>query len=337
MHSANFSWQDPIQLERSWLPCFFSPEFIELDERISTNSSDYISLGDVVVLGQATKTDLKIFENIDWVVGADGIKGIKERTDQIEKLSNKGRSSILTKESILVHRFPRFESPRIYYWNKDIFPETGIVDPEFFLVLQQKDDTSIAWLFNELKNNTFLLQYKRFGVGSVFSQISSKDFLNIKVAKVSSLEKEKQNKQVIELIRNQHALERATYRLSTEKEKIPSFIITGATFEERKAQFEKYLLELPFINSGTVFYIESSTPDKVSDLFMVRPIVENNITRPFKLTPQADREINKLWREWYQDISIEQRYRVYNSFATSHELPSFLLAKMIDFTGQQNH
>ncbi len=334
-HNKNYSWQKPTQLERSWFPGFFSPEFIELDELLSTNSSDYIVLSDVVFLGQATNVDREFIQNADWIACPDGIKEIKNRTDQVEKLINKGRAILLDNEAIIIHKFSRFESPRIYYWSKELFPEIGIVDPEYFLVLQQKDESSIAWLFNELKNNTFLLQYKRLGVGSIFPLISSKDFLDIKISKVSENEKERQNKQVIELIRNQQALERATYQLSTEKEKIPSFIITGATFEERKAQFERYLLELPVIDSGTVFYIESSTPDKVSDLFMVRPIVENNAPRPFKLIPQADREVNKLWREWYQDTSREQRYRIYNSFVTSHELPSFLLAKMIDFSGQQ--
>ncbi len=336
MQSGFFIWQPPNSIERSWHPQFYAPEFLELEQSIERHSKQYKKLGDLVRIVPVQKYNWELHKNIKWAAIHSGIKEVNEHPEGDQYFAMKREIIIFPSEAIILRVKPAYHPGRdsIFYWNEDLY-QGGGASARINTVLQPAGNEPIAWLIHELKSDYVKTQINRITLGRIYNSISNAELLNIKIKIPEQNEQEQLSKKIIESTRSEILFDIAAHRLSKEKEEIPSFFITGATFEERKIQFEKYLLELPSINQDAIFFVESSTPDKITDLFMVRPLGDKQVVRHLNVTPQEDGEVNKAWRDWYQDNSSGQKYRIFNSFASAYALPAYIMAKMIDYTGQQ--
>ena len=68
------------------------------------------------------------------------------------------------------------------------------------------------------------------------------------------------------------AFEKAHALLVSAKKGVRPFVLTAATFEDRLSQFESYLLDQQVVDARSAFFVEASTTDRSSDLFVVRSL-----------------------------------------------------------------
>lgn len=337
-----YIWRTPEDLEQSWHPEYYMPKFVALDFKIASHPTRYQELGEIVDVVHRKKIEKNEQDRVDWAAGNYGISAVGEDGIKGEILELFGKEQFvipMPNEAVVVGTLKLAGGSaglNAYYWNEDLYSGYGVANPTSSVALTPKTKGSIAWLVNELKSEYVGTQIERLAIGKVVSSsIRLAELLKIKIHVPVEQERDEINKRIIENTRKNILVQYVDERIAIDKQELPTFFIAGATFEERKTQFEHYLLDLPGVNRDSLFFIESSTPDKISDLFMVRPLGKFNAPRILKITPLADDDVNADWREWYGDNKQESNYRVFNSLHSSHSLPSYLIAKMINFVGQQ--
>lgn len=331
---SHTSWIDPVRLDARWDATYFSPEYEEIDRRLASEPHAYRALAELVtVLGSARSSEDSDFK-------ATWIACLRHGSFNFEKISSSISRALtpLPTEAIVISRTIS-EKVQLAYWDQTIYSGRGAA-PSELIVLAALNREPLAWLVKELRSEFFRLQLQRVAstTAGVF-RIDSHALLQLKVRMPSSAEEREHAGQMVkDGLRLFYACEYASEHASSARSQVKSFLLTGATFEERLTQFEDYLLEQPFVESDKAFFVEASTTDRASDLFIVRTLrgsrsVQKD-TRFLNLTPQDDAQVDAGWRKWYWDESPEQRFKVLNSFSSTDILPSYLHARMVPSAGE---
>ena len=322
------TWIHPGELDRSWHPAFYAPEYRELDRRLVDASPQFVSLGSLVQIEKPAKKDQEPRPSGRWIVrsGRGGLEVEEVGDDQPS-----GPLVSLPHEAIIIAS--HFSTHvRLTHWDESLFPGGGLTQLGM-IVLRPRGTESIGWVAHELASDLVQLQLRRSTVGSAFPRIELGSLLDIKVPIPTPEEKRRLSEVVRERHRSKAAFERARALLVLGKKGVKPFVLTAATFEERLSQFESYLLEQRIVDPQSVFFVEASTTDRSSDLFVVRPFrgsTDDSLPyRRTQLQPQDDRHVNREWRVWYWAPNPVEKFTLLNSLGASSALPAHLLARMI--------
>ncbi|OJH38244.1 ATP-binding protein [Cystobacter ferrugineus] len=322
----HITWIDPVDFERNWHPAFHAPEYRELDRRLQDHQQ-YAPLGTLVQLTKPARSDDKADLTGRWLVR------LRRGGLEVEELGEEpppGPLVPLPPEAIVIASHFSASVP-LTHWDETLFPGGGLTQLGM-IVLRPRGSESIDWLAYELASNLVQLQLRRSVIGSTLPRIEVSSLLDIQVRVPTAEEKRRLSEVVRERHRNKAAFERAHALLVSAKKGVKPFVLTAATFEERLEQFESYLLEQRIVDAQSGFFVEASTTDHSSDLFVVRPlrgIRDDSVSRQrVQLQPQEDRHVNGDWRDWYWEPSSAEKFTIFNALGTSAALPSHLLARM---------
>lgn len=319
----HMTWIDPGDLDRSWHPAFHAPEYRELDRQLE-DRRQYATLGTLVQLTKPSRPDDEVNQTGRWLVRG-GLEIVK-----LGEGPPPGPLVPLPSQAIVIpSHFSTTVQPT--HWDETLFPGGGLTQLGM-IVLLPRGAESIGWLAYELASDLVQLQLRRSAIGSAFPRIEVSSLLEIKIRVPTAEERRRLSEFVRERQRNKAAFERAHPLLVSAKKGVKPFVLTAATFEGRLEQFENYLLEQQIVGGESAFFVEASTSDRSSDLFVVRPlrgIQDDSLGRQHAhLQPQEDGHVNSDWRRWYWEPSSAEKFTLFNSLGTSTALPSHLLARM---------
>src|SRR5262249_17880752 len=150
-----------------------------------------------------------------------------------------------------------------------VFPGGGLTQLGM-IILRPRGAEPIGWLAHELASDLAQLQLRRSAVGSALPRIEVSSLLDIRVRVPTAEEKRRLSGIVRGRLPSKAAFERAHALLVSAKRGVKPFVLTAATFEARLEQFESYLLEQRIVDPQGGFFVEASTTDRSSDLFVVR-------------------------------------------------------------------
>jgi signal transduction histidine kinase len=325
--APHIAWINPGELERSWHPAFYAPEYLALDRQLAGASSRYATLGTLVQIESPARQADAPDPGRPWIVRLrrQGLE-IEERGEA----SPTGPLVTLPHEAIVVASHFSTSAPATY-WDETLFPGGGLTSLGT-IVLRPRDAESIAWLAYEISSDLAQLQIRRSVVGYVLPRLEARALLEIKVRVPTAEEKGRLSEVVRERLRNKAAIEKAQTLLQSAKREFRPFVLTAATFEERLEQFESYFLEQGIADAQAGFFVEASTIDPSSDLFVVRPLRGHGDELPdrgrTRLRLQDDRQVNRAWRRWYWESNPMQKFGLFNVLGWSDALPAHLLSRM---------
>lgn len=332
--SSHTSWINPGKLDARWDAAYFSPEYEEIERKLVSEPHAYRTLAELVTVLRSVRSSEDSDFEPTWVAR------LRHGSVNFEKISSSTPHALtpLPPEAIVMSRFIR-ERVQLVYWDQTIYSGRGAA-PSELIVLAALNKEPIAWLFKELSGEFFRLQLRR--AASTFAgmfRIDAHALLQLKVRMPSSIEqREHADQKVKDELRLFYACEYASEHASSARSQVKPFLLTGATFEERLTQFEDYLLEQPFVESDRAFFVEASSTDRASDLFIVRTLrgsrTVHKDTHFLNLTPQDNVQVDVGWRNWYWNEAPDQRFKVFNSFSSTNVLPSHLLARMVPSVGE---
>ena len=313
-------WVRPADFSaESWLPDYYQPEFLELDSQIKEYPEDYYYLSDLVGARFSLPT-ISNLEGFQWVAsvmqGKASVSRIAKNDDGPSKLFE------LPPEAILIPRFIHSRAIEPVYWSEAVYEGEGVGVPSI-LCLERKADQAIPWIVEELKKEYCQLQLQRAASGSVLPTIGPQEVLNLRIRKLSPSEQNASSAEVLSdvVIRNnQERIE------SLKAQKGRSHLLTGSTFEERREQFEEYLLS-DQVQEAPIAFVEPAYSGASSDLFIVNPLLKTGQGLQKLIQPQeSDSEAaEQLWREWYFDNSTS----AVRLFHTLYGSPSYALPRTI--------
>jgi signal transduction histidine kinase len=292
----------------------FRPEYIDLDRHIA-GSSGFERLGDLMEIVSPSQPS----GNAKWHVDTNGIR----RGAEIGTSSASTPQSItqLPNEAILISK-GLIGVPEVRYWNSSVFHGDATASWNYW-VLRDRTGTGCGWIFRQLRSKYSQLQLQRASLGTLSSNLSTADVMDLRVKCIADQDRPEINKAVIA----EHESEAAS--LLSQRLSRP-FFLTGRTFEERMRQFEKFLESEAWFTPEEAFFIEPATRNRDSDLFRVRPIRSPG-PRLTRFVPQDTPSASEEWKSWFWDTSKATRHRVFNSFVTTDELPSQLLACIVPY------
>lgn len=252
-----------------------------------------------------------------WHVERSGIR----RGVEIDTSSASTFQSVtqLPNEAILVGK-SGVGVPEVRYWNSSVFHGDATASWSYW-VLRDRTGTGCGWIYRELQSKYSQLQLQRASLGTLTANLSRADLLDLRVKRIEERDRPAANQSVIAEHKSK-AASLLSRRLSR------PFFLTGRTFEERMRQFEGFL-ESEF-SPERAFFIEPATRNRDSDLFRVRPIRSPKPSAA-QFMPQDTPIASEEWKNWFWDTAETTRYRVFNSFLTSGELPCQLLACIVSY------
>lgn len=318
------TWIKPNKLDESWLPSFFDPVYESLDKEIDNHPEYYQCLFEYVEIESPRVFDEKNILSYRYhVVNQYGELHIEE----IGNKSQRNPITVLPPEAIIIAKIVSHRL-RSAYWMESYYPGGGLCSSNY-MVIKPRGSASIAWIYNELQKEYCQKQIKRAATGAVIPQINSNDLLRIKIRKLSQHEIGRQNQVIQDRARSQSALGNAFLKIAEGQKAVKPFLLTGASFQERLSQFEENLQKQSIIDTNRLFFIEASTSNHKEDLFIVRHLgtQQNSIEALFD--HQSDPELDRNWREWYWDSSVNKRDQIFNSMTAANSLPAYLLKRML--------
>lgn len=322
----HITWIDPSDLARSWHPAFYSPEYRDLEQWLE-GPHQYATLGTLVRITKPFRPEDKSEQTGRWLLH---LRGAGLEIEELGDESPPGPLVPLPAEAIVIASHFGANVP-VAHWDETLFPGGGLTQLGM-IVLHPRGSESIAWLAFELTSDLVQLQLRRATIGSTLPRVEVSALLDVRVRIPSAEEKRRLSEIVREKQRNNAAFERAQALLRSARKEVKPFLLTGATFEGRLEQFEDYLLEQRIVDAQSGFFVEASTTDSSSDLFVVRPLRggrDNSVgSQRAQLQPQVDRHVNSDWRGWYWESSEAEKFSIFNALGTSAALPSHLLARM---------
>ncbi len=325
--ASHTTWIRPGELDRSWHPAFYAPEYRELDRRLADAPHQLATLGSLVHLARPARQHEPSGPNGRWLVRLR--RGDLE-VEELDENHATGPLIVLPPEAIVIASHFVTTLP-LTHWDESLFPGGGVTQPGM-IVLRPHGDESIGWLAYELASDLVQLQLRRSAVGFEMPRIDVSSLLDVRVRVPIAEERRRLSEVVRERHRNKAAFERAHALLVSAKRGVKPFVLTAATFEERLRQFESYLWDQRLVDAQSGFFVEASTADRSSDLFVVRPLQgmrDESLTHPgARVQPQDDRHVNVDWRNWYWNPSSTEKFTLFNVLGASSALPAHLLARM---------
>jgi signal transduction histidine kinase len=309
-------WVSPARLADDWRPSYFDPIYDAIDRTLKKTTTPLRRLGEFVQHYRFHDESATI-PNPRWIARID--QGRLRVKDAIVPTPIVDLSDLLPlpERAVLVSRLGLNQGDCVY-WGSDIYPGGGCVSPDV-IVLIPMGSVDAAWLASEMQSEFFRLQSRRAMQGSVVPRLMTERLLELWI-NVPPVEEQRRFASAIRF--NQTA--------QLEQQQL---VLTGATFEERRRQFEEYLLIQPWADRQAVFFVEASTQDRRADLFIVRPIGSSSGRRKSRqevgLRPQNQPDAAKHWRDWYWNA--DDHWKIFNSLTGAEELPAFLLFRMLEW------
>jgi signal transduction histidine kinase len=300
------------------LPSFYDPEFLNLERSFRAQKGHYVELGSLV-----RPVSMQVQETGDFAWVAIPQKDKIEIRDLLSSSIDAGL--LLPREAILVARGR--ESGAVALWQEDIWGEKGAASSGV-AILESLTAESIAWLAKELREPYCQKQIRRLLRGLSFGAISMSDLLRVRVRQLPVEDRRNASEAALQELRTLRKEERLDLLKGTSAHASFS-VLSGATFEERRQQFEEYLRRQT--NAAPIAFVEAATTNSNSDLFatrlMIRPSVEQAIQIAFAGTP--DLKAEQHWRRWYWD-GTQNAYRIYHSLTddTGPYLPEYLFGRL---------
>ena len=154
------------------------------------------------------------------------------------------------------------------------------------------------------------------------------DLLSVRIRQLPPEEQRYVGAIALQQLRASRKREKLSF-LKTAPPKVALPVLTGATFEERRRQFEQYLRQET--TATPLAFLEASTTNSNSDLFAVRLMTSPAVGEPFQIcfggAPDSDGE--QKWRRWYWD-GTQKAYLLYHTLGddTGPYLPEFLFKRL---------
>jgi len=323
MDLTHISWIPAANVGLDWLAESHAPVFLELERDLARAGDEIRQLGDLVELvpqPQAPRSQ----STAPWVV--------RNRGDWIVEAASVRRTLRtlipLPSSCVVMNRIFR-EGLSAFYWSSEVFGGEGCTTFDSVIVLRARQGLPIAWLQEELQQPYVALQAARRASSiSAFRRISGRDLLDARI-RIPALEEQEARSAVVasglRTLRNQ-----VVHGAPSAARRIRPVTLTAATYEERLAEFESHLLEQGSVRARDGYFVQASTSDRNSDLFLVRTLGARRRELPpdpaSTLRPQEDDDVAAVWREWYW-ASDGERTRVFNLLGGEFSIPSFLLAR----------
>ena len=135
------TWIDPRELERSWHPAFYTPEYRELDCRLADTSRQLVPLGVLVELEKSARLGEQPASGGRWVMR------LRRGGLEIEEVGDghsPGPLVRLPHEAIVIAtQFS--EAVPLTHWDESLFPGGGLA-PLGMVVLRPRGNESVGWL-----------------------------------------------------------------------------------------------------------------------------------------------------------------------------------------------
>ncbi len=332
--TGHSTWVAPERLERNWLPEYFAPRFLLVDEALL--AGEFQRLGDIV---RRSTSSTSPSTTPDWLVRRRGNSMRIERLEHSDDdLPEPATWTSLPDECLVLHTMVSHGRNVTAFWSSRVAGGTAATTQHHF-VLVPEGSGDVAWLEAALSDPLVAAQLDRAALGKFLPHITVQDLFEVRVRRLS-LEEERS---ASELVRRTLAKRIEVLRLSHETRgrfaqpvgALPAGapVLTAATFEERIEQFERLLVEDQITDAGTGFFCQAARKDQGSDLFVIRGIgatqsrMDNAPDSDLKC--DDDETVNRVWREWYWDADGGVGYSLFNSLTGGPDLPSHLLTRTI--------
>lgn len=328
------SWVSPQIMMQNWLPEYFAPRFLHVDNTLENSRQKYLRIGDVL---NFYGTIVSPKELPKWIVRRRGDSLTIERSVMSDK-THEGWHP-LPDECLVV-------DPNIYggtlntiYWSSRIFGDKAYA-PAGLYVFYKTGISDAAWIQIALSDPFVFTQIERMLLGKNLSRFLPIDFLELRI-RIPSLEEEKYNSQMV-----QNELKKFrnyfTHRINEKNEYINTGkkicretpVLTAATFEQRMEQFERLLVEDHLADDERVFLVQAARDNRESDLFIIRAVGKIrqqylHNTSSTLLNFLENEESDRIWRQWYWDADSGVDYCIFNSLTGGPELPNHLIVRSI--------
>jgi signal transduction histidine kinase len=312
--SRNAMWISPARITDDWRPSYFDPIYDVIDQTLKTTTTPLRRLGEFVE-PYRSQEELAAADP-RWIVRVD--QGQLIVKDALAATPTEDRAGLLPlpDRAVLVSRHG-LNFAHCVYWGSDIYPGGGCVSPDV-IVLTPVGNVDAAWIVSELQSEFFRLQSRRAMQGSVVLRLITDRLLELWINEQSEEERQR--------------LASAVRMNQTAQLEQQPLVLTGATFDDRRRQFEEYLLRQPWVDRHAIFFVEASTQDRRADLFIISPLGSYSGHRRMHykvgLRPQNQPEAAKNWRDWYWNT--DDHWKIFNSLTRAEELPAFLLLRMLE-------
>ena len=142
------------------------------------------------------------------------------------------------------------------YWDSSLYPGGGAARPDL-LVLTTLASTDPAWIAWELRTNDLVdLQLDRARRGTTVPRIDRSLLFSLWLP-IPPPEKQIESGNTLRgIIRENQSLSRAQEMIEAARRSQRDFVVTGATLQDRLAQFEDYLLGEEWIWPGSLFSLD---------------------------------------------------------------------------------
>jgi signal transduction histidine kinase len=327
------TWVEPALLADSLMPAHYRPEYQEVLRLLSAHPERYCRLRDLVELVPRRTHATTEHDHCRWTLVKRG-RALDVRSGRGADAGETDTLTILPREALLV---PTWWEPSfaVHYWNAQFWSRRGgvTVGAYGFYCLRPRARDEIGWLTDQLNSDFCRIQLQRLAEGSLLSRLPSSSLLDVNVAMLEQTEREHLTQRVTADAQRDFAF----YLREAESQElgraIPPPLLTGSTFEERLTQFEEYLTDQQLVEPSHAFFVEASTKDRSSDLFVIRPLrgtgVESDSLGAVRWNPGDDAAAGRQWRQWYWDTSPDTASNVFNSLNSEEGLPTFILARSI--------
>lgn len=322
---GHHSWISSTSVRDNWHPAYYAPRFRELEELLERREN-LVRLGEYIEFIAGTPAPSGSNDREQWLVRASArmVEAVLGASDDIPE------SAVALPDRSLVISRTRQAGTTFHpalYWDRAIFRGNGVALPAA-IVFQAKGLSPIAWIQEALRTDLFIRQLDRLLVGAEQPLIEAACLLDILVARSSEDELHRRSEQVIADLRRRVAFSSRRVVLSAELSLQP-IVLTAATFKERLEQFEAYLCkQLP--EDRGLFFVEASTTERDSDLFVVRQVRglshETAAQGEWQLRYDKNADASSRWRAWYWDTTCGT-FQLFNSLLCQDELPGHILAR----------
>jgi signal transduction histidine kinase len=324
---GHHSWISSTSVRDNWHPAYYAPRFRELEDVLSGQRQSLVPLGEYIELTGGITPQPKPHGNEQWIVRSnarmvEAVFGVSGDVPE-SAVAIPDRSLVVSRT-----RQPGNAFQPALYWEQSIFRVDGVASSAA-LVFQAKGISPIAWIQEALRTDLCTQQLDRLLIGVENPLIEAAWLLDILVERSSQEDLRRRSEQVIADLRRRVAFNSRRVVVSAELGLQP-FLLTAATFKERLDQFETYLCkQLP--EDRRLFFVEASTTEPDSDLFVVRqvgaPFHEHMDEGEWRLRDDKDSPANSRWRSWYWDTKGGS-FKLFNSLLCQDDLPEHMLARI---------
>jgi signal transduction histidine kinase len=324
-------WIEPARLFESWLPGYFSPSFDSVDAALLTRNERFVQIRDLVELPADAKHAQRGDCSATWIALVDG-NAIHVRPFSAATDSELLKRSVPLPLRALLLLWNQLSGLRLELWEPELYDGTCVADLALVQLLE-KPENDLAWIASELRSNPLLrAQIQRAELSNPEAGITTSTILDLRL--------ERPDPTHIRIAGSRFRANELARRLLVENvgrkggelTEPREFLLTGATIDERLAQFEQYVLAEPWFEGQHGFVLSG---DGLADSLVLRALRNDgprpsdsrtSIIRNESVAPHSSR-----WNEWLDDLSSD--YHIFNSLLGGDDLPDGLWKDLVRHLG----